>query len=108
MLTKEDNPTRDTIRTWTCKWYQGANNFNADALSLQLPLYKNISAPSGFGRICHETMVGFGFAYAGVGVEVVALIVAGVGLWVERRIARVRKSRMMGDEEEKWVNRPGA
>ena len=52
--------------------------------------------------------MGFGFAYAGLGVEVIALAVAAVGLVLERRIARVRKSRMMGDEEEKWVNRPGA
>lgn len=76
-------------------------------MSLQLPLYKNIAAPSGFGRVCHESIVGFGFAYAGVGVEVVALLVAAGGLWVERGIEKVRKSRNMG-EDEKWMNRPGA
>ena len=107
MLTNDDMGTRDTIHTWTCKWYNGANNFNADAMSLQLPLYKNIAAPSGFGRVCRESMVGFGFAYTGLGLEVIALIVAAVGLWIESRISKVRKSRSLG-EDEKWVNRPGA
>lgn len=106
MLTNDDTGVRDTIHTWTCKWYNGANNFNADVLSLQLPLYKNITAPGGFGRVCRETMVGFGFSYAAVGLEIFALIVAAVGLWIESRISKVRKNRAL-DEDEKWVNRPG-
>ena len=107
MLANNDVGSRDTIHTWTCKWYDGANNFNADTLSLQLPLYKGIAAPTGFGRICRETMAGFGSAYVGVGIEVIALAIAVVGLWIESRISKVRKSRAMG-EDEKWVNRPGA
>jgi hypothetical protein len=105
MLTNNDIGTRDTIHTWTCKWYDGANAFNADAMSLQMPLYKNIAAPSGFGRACRESMVGFGFAYAGLGIEMIALLVAAVGLYMESRISKVRKSRAMPDDE-KWVNRP--
>jgi len=105
VVTNNDAGSRETIHTWTCKWYNGANNFNADTLSLQLPLYKGITAPSGFGRICRETMVGFGFAYAGLGLEIIALVVAAVGLRIESRISKVRKSRAMS-EDEKWVNRP--
>jgi hypothetical protein len=55
--------------------------------------------------MCRETMVGFGFAYAGLGLEIIALVVAAVGLWIEGRISKVRKSRALG-EDEKWVNRP--
>lgn len=105
MLTNDDTGARDTIHTWTCKWYDGANNFNADAVSLRLPLYQGIRAPSGFGRVCRESMVGFGFVYASVGLEVIALVVAAVGLWIESKISKVRKSRSMS-EDEKWVNRP--
>jgi hypothetical protein len=105
VVTNNDTGSRDTIHTWTCKWYDGANNFNADTLSLQLPLYKGITPPSGFGRMCRETMVGFGFTYAGLGLEIIALVVAAVGLWIEGRISKVRKSRAMS-EDEKWVNRP--
>ena len=50
-------------------------------------------------------MVGFGFAYAGLGLEIIALVVAAVGLRIESRISKVRKSRTMS-EDEKWVNRP--
>lgn len=107
MVTNDDFDTRDTIHTWTCKWYDGANNFNADALSLQLPLYKDITPPSGFDRVCRESMAGFGLAFAGVGLEIIALLVAGLGLWIESRISKARKQKAMGDDE-KWVNRPGS
>lgn len=107
VITDNDVGTRDTIHTWTCKWYNGANNFNADTLSLQLPLYKGIAAPNGFGRVCRESMVGFGFAYAGVGLEIIALVIVAVGLSIESRISTIRKSNSMS-EDEKWVNRPGS
>ena len=107
MVINGDMGIRDTIHTWTCKWYDGANNFNADTLALQLPMYKGITSPAGFGRICRESMVGFGFAFAGVGLEVIALAVASLCLWIDSRISKVRKGRSMG-EDEKWVNRPGS
>ena len=107
ILNNADMGTRDTIHTWTCKWYDGANNFNSDVISLELPMYKGIVAPSGFGRVCRESMAGFGLTFAGVGIEVIALTVAAVGLWIESRISKVRKQRAMGDAE-KWVNRPAS
>lgn len=93
-----DPDTRESLQSYTCKFYRGARSFMSDAHKLQIPVYGSVRTPGGFGRICLESEAAFGLTVALLCLEVVSCVVAGVGIWLERRIAKIRNDR----QNEKW------
>lgn len=92
---------RDSLQSWTCKFAHGAQQFDADAGQLQIPVYLNdgMTIPAGFQRLCNESQVSVGLVVALLVLEVVGCAVAGVGMLLERKMAEARRNRYYGDEK---------
>ncbi|KAK5047733.1 hypothetical protein LTR84_006398 [Exophiala bonariae] len=92
---------RDSLQSWTCKFADGAQKFDADASQLKIPVYLNdgMTIPAGFKRLCDESVVSVGLVVALLVLEVMGCAVAGVGILLERRMAEKRRNRYYGDEK---------
>jgi len=71
--------SRDTIQSWTCRWYDGANAHSTTSAG-------GIKAPTGFGRLCSESHAAFDITIAAILFELAALALGGVGFWLEKKM----------------------
>lgn len=96
-----DHHARDSLQSWTCKFSDGAAKFNSDAKSLQIPVYlaSGMPIPAGFKRLCKESQVGVGLLVAVMVLEAVSCVVGGVGIVLERRMAKARSARYAAHEK---------
>lgn len=92
---------RDSLQSWTCKFADGARQFDADAGQLQIPVYLNdgMTIPAGFKRLCDESVVSVGLVVALLVLEAMGCAVAAVGILLERGMAEKRRKRYYGDEK---------
>lgn len=100
LLYQVDVNNRDTLQTWTCKLYRGAQSFQHDANQLQLPLSGDALVPAGFKRLCMESMVGQWMTVALLVLELVCCGVAVLGLMGEKKIKKHREMRYRGEKCE--------
>jgi hypothetical protein len=85
---------RDTIHSFTCRYYRNAMSFNRDSASMGIPIFQTVSYPVGFKRMCVETEVGVGLMAGVLGLCVLGI---GAGIWGWRSEKGIEKGR-----RERW------
>ena len=80
--------SRDTIQSWTCRWYDGASADSVTSAAGTAPVGNNggITPPTGFARLCWESHAAFDIVAVTVFLEFMALALGGVGVWLERKM----------------------
>jgi hypothetical protein len=74
---------RDTIESWTCRWYEGAvSHPNASSIGNG----GAITPPAGFERLCFESHTSFDLTVLNVILGVGAIGLSAAGYWLERKI----------------------
>lgn len=93
---------RDTIQTFTCRFYRRAEEFNdeMDNLSIPAPLGVGVGYPAGFRGICRESEAGVGLMCAVLGLGIVSAGVVAWGVVVGRRVNRERMGRWAGRDRK--------
>jgi hypothetical protein len=71
--------SRDTLQSWTCRWYDGAGAHSGTNNS-------GITPPMGFRRLCLESHAAFDIVVVAVFFEAAALALGGVGFCLERKM----------------------
>jgi hypothetical protein len=94
--TRLNATTAHTIQSWTCFLHNSAAHFNKDLELLQIPVdvsttSHTITAPSGFGRTCHESQAAWGLLIGLLVLSAFSMGLVVVSWWVEKAISRERK-----------------
>jgi zinc transporter ZupT len=97
-----DADQRDTLLTFTCGLYNNAKSFTSSGSKIDLPLSTSTILPEGFKRLCIENQVSRWMMIVLFVLEVLCVLVAAIGLVGERRIGKVRKSRIAELQDAKW------
>lgn len=92
-----NNNSRETLQSFTCKIYNGANSFVKDANAIQISIV-GFSAPDGFHQICVESMSSLGLMIALLIAELACYVVTLTTIKLENNIENLRKSR----NGDKW------
>ena len=86
---------RDSIQSFTCRFYRRAQSFNDDMADLNVPVIQGgVSWPRGFRRVCMESEAATGLVAALLGLSVLGLA---VGLWGMKEAKQIGKAR-----ERRW------
>lgn len=90
---------RDSIQSFTCRYYRRAKAFNADMADLNIPVIETgVGWPAGFKRVCMESEAAGGLMAAVLVLSVVSVVVVAWGLWKQKRVQKARNARWEG----KW------
>lgn len=73
----------------------------SDSKSLQLPVYvfNGIPIPAGFKRLCMESQVSVGLVVALLVLEAFSCAIAGMGIFLEKKMSKARKQRYADGEK---------
>jgi uncharacterized protein YodC (DUF2158 family) len=80
--------SRDTLQSWTCRWYDGAGAHSGTSAAGTASVGNNsgITPPMGFRRLCLESHAAFDIVVVAVFFEAAALALGGVGFCLERKM----------------------
>lgn len=90
---------RDSIQSFSCRYYRRARAFNADMNDLGIPVIETgVGWPPGFKRVCMESEAAGGLMAAVLGLSLGCVVVVALGWWKQRSMQKARNARWEG----KW------
>jgi hypothetical protein len=80
---------RDTIQSWTCRWYEGATDNSMVQTNGTVSLGTNgvISPPAGFGKLCLESHAAFDILVLTLILEVGSVALSVATCWLEKKLS---------------------